>query len=136
MKHKALLASFLFGLLLAGLVLAPPGKALAVSPEEQARIDILLQALKLETDLVFIRNGSEHTAGEAVSHLELKLRRAGRRVSTAEEFIDHLASASSLSKRPYLIRRPGREAEPAGPFLHRLLRELAPAPSGRAAPAR
>lgn len=112
--------------LLACFLLAFPHTAAGVSPEEQVRVDALLDALGNETDLVFIRNGSEHTAKEAVDHLKLKLRRAGNRVTTAEEFIDNLASSSSFSNKPYMIRRPGREPEPAGPFLHRLLREAAP----------
>ena len=113
-------------LIMACLPLAAPGAALAVSPEEQPRVDALLAAVERETDLVFIRNGSEHTAQEAASHLRLKLRRAGSRVTTAEQFIDHLASGSSFSGKPYMIRQPGQEPEPAGQFLHRLLREVAP----------
>ena len=98
---------------------------------EQARIDRLLAAVSASADLVFIRNGSEHTAREAADHLRLKLRRAGSRIATAEEFIDLLATRSSFSGKPYLIRRPGRQPEPAGPFLHNLLRNLEQRPPGR-----
>ena len=108
------------------LALARPETALAVTPDERLRIDLLLAALERENTLVFIRNGSEHTAQEAVSHLRGKLRRAGSRISTAEEFIDHLATDSSFSKKPYQVRRPGGEPEPAGPYFHRLLLEVAP----------
>ena len=106
--------------------LARPEVAMAVTPEEQVRIEALLAAIDREAPLIFIRNGSEHTVQEAVGHLRLKLRRAGNRISTAEEFIDYLATGSSFSKKPYLVRRPGGESEPAGPFFHRLLREVAP----------
>lgn len=95
---------------------------------EQHRIDLLLEAIGKQEDMIFIRNGTEHTAKEAVSHLERKLRSAGNRVSTAEELIDHLATGSSISGKPYQIRKAGKEAEPAGAFLHRLLLEIAPAP--------
>ena len=107
-------------------VLANPETSMAVTPSEQSRIGALLDAIERENDLIFIRNGSEHTAQEAVNHLKLKLRRAGNRISTAEEFIDHLASGSSSSKKTYLVRRTGGKPEPAGPFFHRLLLEVAP----------
>ena len=110
------------------IILASPESSMAVTPNEQLRINALLEAIGRENDLIFIRNGSEHTAQEAVSHLKLKLRRAGNRISTAEEFIDHLATGSSSSKRPYLIRRTGGKPEPAGPFFHRLLLKVAPPP--------
>ena len=110
-------------------LLAFPATATAVAPEEQTRIDALLDAVGRQSDLVFIRNGSEHTAEEAVSHLKRKLRSAGSRISTAEEFIDHLATSSSFSDKPYMVRQPGHPAEPAGPFFHRLLREVAPLPA-------
>jgi len=108
------------------LALARPESAFAVTASEQLRIDALLTAIDRESSLIFIRNGSEHTAQEAVSHLKLKLRRAGDRISTAEEFINHLATGSSFSKKPYLVRHPGREPEPAGPYFHRLLLEVFP----------
>lgn len=106
--------------------LAFPVSALAASPVEQQRIDLLLGAIGEQTSLTFIRNGSEYTAEDAVNHLKRKMRSAGDRITTAEEFIDHLATASSFSGKPYLIRQPGKEAEPAGPYLHRLLLEVAP----------
>ena len=106
--------------------LANPETSMAVTPSEQSRIGALLDAIERENDLIFIRNGSEHTAQEAVNHLKLKLRRAENRISTAEEFIDHLATGSSSSKKPYQVRRTGGKSEPAGPFFHRLLLKVAP----------
>ena len=108
------------------LTLACPETAMAVTPKEQVRIDKLLAAIEREDTLTFIRNGSEHTVQEAINHLKLKLRRAGNRISTAEEFIDHLATSSSFSKKTYLVRRPDGKTEPAGPLFHRLLLEVAP----------
>ena len=112
--------------MLACLFLVQPGIAGAASPGEQTRIDRLLDALGRQKDLVFIRNGSEHTAEAAVKHLKLKRRRAENRITTAEQFIDMLASSSSLSQKPYMIQRPGQTPKPAGQYLHNLLREVAP----------
>lgn len=124
MKFPFLL--FSAAVLLFSTPLAHPGSAVAATSAEQHRIDMLIEAVDKQSDLVFIRNGSEHNAEEAANHLRRKMRRAGNRISTAEEFIDHLATGSSLSGKPYMIRQPGKEPEPAGIFLHRLLREVAP----------
>ncbi|MDR2613164.1 MAG: DUF5329 family protein, partial [Deltaproteobacteria bacterium] len=93
------------------------------SPGESARIERFLTALGEREDLVFIRNGSEYGVDSAVSHLRRKLRGARERITTAEEFVDHVASVSSSSGRPYLVRRPGGKDEPAGPYFRELLEE-------------
>lgn len=80
------------------LALAPALAADAPDPE----IEYLLSAVA-DSRCVFIRNGKEHTAAEAAEHLQMKYRRAGRRVDSAETFIARIASESSLSGRPYLI---------------------------------
>lgn len=72
-------------------------------PEAQT-IEALIQAVADLQGAVFIRNGSEHTPKEAAEHLRLKWRNAGRRVKTAPEFIQHCASGSSMSGKPYEIR--------------------------------
>lgn len=100
--------------------------AFALSDKEEARVSALLSALEKRTDLVFIRNDTEHTAAEAVSHLKLKLSKTRNRLDSAEQFIDKVGSSSSWSGRPYLVREPGREAKPANLFLHELLRQTAP----------
>ncbi len=98
----------------------------AVTPEEQIRIDALLDTLASQNDLTFIRNGSTHSAQEAVEHLKLKLRKAGKRLNTAEEFIDYLATASSISNKPYLIQKQTKETVPAGAFILTMLRDTPP----------
>ena len=55
----------------------------------------------------FNRNGRQHTAEEAAAHLELKYARAGRHIDSADEFITQLASSSSFTGRPYLMRCEG-----------------------------
>ncbi|MBU2515816.1 DUF5329 domain-containing protein [bacterium] len=82
---------------------------------EKTRIDYLLQEIgKLEG--VFVRNGTEHSPAEAVTHLKMKMERAmdswfapNKEEWTAEMFINRLASESSLSGKPYQIKyRDGR----------------------------
>jgi hypothetical protein len=81
------------------LLLAAP----APMPEAQ-KIEALIQAVAGLQGAVFIRNGSEHTPLEAAGHLRLKWRNAGKRVKTAPEFIQHCATGSSMSGKPYEIR--------------------------------
>ncbi|MFZ1376910.1 MAG: DUF5329 family protein [Geothrix sp.] len=86
------------------LLLAAP----APLPEAQ-KIEALIQAVADLQGAVFIRNGTKHTPKEAADHLRLKWKNAGRRVKTAPEFIQHCATGSSLSGRPYEIQlRDGR----------------------------
>lgn len=68
-----------------------------------AEIDYILDTVEA-SDCTFIRNGKEHEADSARSHLELKRRRGKKYFETAEEFIDRLASSSSWSGKPYHIR--------------------------------
>lgn len=96
------LAAFVLGLAVFG-----GARASAASPirpvEEQSRIDYLLGQVK-SSSAAFLRNGREHTASRAASHLARKLRFAGKRVQTAREFIVGIASRSGDSGKPYEIR--------------------------------
>ena len=103
---------------------------------ETARIEALITAVGSLQGAVFIRNGSEHTAAEAASHLRLKWRNASRRVHTAEEFIGYCATASSMTGRKYRIRfADGHEVESADYFRAELRRYDAAHPAVRPAPA-
>ncbi len=94
------------GIVLAGLG-AVASAASGVRPvEEQTKIDYLLGQVKGSSGR-FLRNGGEHTASRAASHLARKLRFAGKRVQTAREFIVGIASQSEESGKPYEIRWTG-----------------------------
>jgi hypothetical protein len=111
-------------LLLPVLALAAPATA------ETRKIQALIAAVEHETGAVFIRNGREHGAAEAASHLRLKWKNAGKRVRSAEDFIRYCATGSSFSGKPYRIRlADGTELDSADYFHARLRRiEAAPAP--------
>ncbi|MDR0550008.1 MAG: DUF5329 family protein [Deltaproteobacteria bacterium] len=93
----------------------------ALPPAEAQRVEKFLTALSQEKDLVFIRNGSEYPASRAVRHLRRKLKSSQDKLRTADEFIDQVASKSSLSGKPYLIRQKDGVKEEAGPYFHKLL---------------
>lgn len=94
-----------------------------LNSHEEARIDAMLNALAQQKDLTFIRNGDAHNCDEAVSHLRLKLSNTRNRIDTAEQFIDKVASSSSISGKPYIVRIPGKTDENAQPYLHALIAE-------------
>jgi predicted ThiF/HesA family dinucleotide-utilizing enzyme len=99
------------------------GAALALEGAEMDRVEAFLSLLSTKTDLIFVRNGSRHPVDKAVGHLNRKLSQAKSRVSTAEEFIDKAASASSISGKPYEIILPGGGTVPAREYFHELLKE-------------
>jgi hypothetical protein len=70
---------------------------------EGDRIEFLLRAIE-ESGLTFIRNGTEHDGPAAADHLRGKLEFAGDRITTARQFIDHIATGSSMSGKPYQVR--------------------------------
>ena len=86
--------------LLLWFVLLPIGRAEDVMDVE---IDYVLNAV-VTSDCVFIRNGKEHGPAAAKDHLNLKRRRGKRYFSSADEFIENLASSSSWSGKPYHIQ--------------------------------
>lgn len=69
----------------------------------EQEIDHLLNAV-VSSDCIFIRNGKEYGGEEAKNHLNLKRRRGKRYFSSAEEFVERLASSSSWSGNAYYIR--------------------------------
>ena len=107
MKTQAYRYRFCAVSALARLLLFSSGTVMAVSPEEQLRIEALLAAVGAQGD-------SLNYAG------------AGSRASTVKGLIDRLASSSSFSGKPHMIRRQGQPGQEAGPYLHHPPREVAP----------
>lgn len=98
----------------------------APAPEIQ-KIEALIKAIEaLQGQALFLRNGSEHDAKAAGDHLRLKWKNAGKRVTSAADFIRHCGTGSSLSGQPYRIRyKDGREVASAD-FLWTELKKLDP----------
>jgi Family of unknown function (DUF5329) len=72
---------------------------------EKKKIEFLLSSVENLKGAKFIRNGSEYDDGKAAAaHLRMKLKNAGGRVQTADDFIRLCASKSFLSGKPYMIR--------------------------------
>ena len=101
-------------------VSGPAGAGLS----EKEKIEKLIAQIENLPGAVFVRNGTEHGAKEAAEHLRTKWQAAGDRVKTAREFIDHLATKSSMSDEAYTIKLADGTIEPAGAYLHERLAEL------------
>ena len=66
-----------------------------LTAHEEARINAMLEGLAQKKDLIFVRNGDEHTCDEAVSHLRLKL--GNSRLNMMNPcYINHEASPTFL----------------------------------------
>ncbi|MDZ4668279.1 MAG: DUF5329 family protein [bacterium] len=92
------LASFAFNMPFIG----QPTPVHPVLTEEQ-KISKLISFIE-KTEAKFIRNGTEYNGVDAAKHLLMKRQRAGKRVKTAKEFIDFLASKSSTTNEPYQMK--------------------------------
>jgi hypothetical protein len=91
---------------------------------EAQRIEHLIRAVEELPNAKFLRNGSAYDARAAADHLRLKLRNAGARVKTAEDFIRFCASKSSASGKPYRIRFADGTMQTSEAFLRARLEEM------------
>ena len=96
--------------------------AIAMADAAETEIEHLIATVG-ESGCNFIRNGSRHDAEDAASHMRLKYRRGKRYATTAELFIERLASKSSFTGKPYKIECPGSDAVPSGDWLMARLHE-------------
>ena len=99
-----------------------PGFAADSDIETETEIDFLLTAVG-DSGCSFLRNGKTHTSSDAEAHLRMKYRRGKRYASTTENFIDRLASGSSMSRKPYLILCGDAEPVPTVAWFYERLTE-------------
>jgi hypothetical protein len=76
-----------------------------------------------QSNCLFIRNGTEHSAANAADHLRLKYRHGKSYVGSTEQFIDRLASTSSWTGRPYAVQCPDQDPQATREWLHGLLQQ-------------
>jgi len=87
------------------------------------KLELLFVKLK-SCQCVFVRNGSEHTPEEAISHMKLKLGNSGGRIQTVPNFIKYIATKSSFSGSVYKIRWKNGDEKEAGPWLSDRAKEM------------
>jgi hypothetical protein len=113
--RRGVLAS-IFTLLLAASI------AFGFDAQTKAEINELITYVQT-SGVHFIRNGSEYSGAQGAQHLRDKLARAGDQIKTTEDFISGIASKSSLSGRPYLVKFADGHTQPTGEWLRARLAE-------------
>ena len=101
-----------------------PAALWAREAKEQARIDFLIEGVENSTGVSFIRNGKSHDGRAAAEHLRRKLDYAGERLQTAEQFIKHIASESSVTRQKYKVRLADGTTLDAAEYFIKRLREF------------
>jgi hypothetical protein len=100
------------------------GFAYAQDAGEADKIRYLIGSVETLRGVTFLRNGSEYDAEKAADHLRLKLKIAGDRVKTAEDFIRLCGSKSSVSGEAYRMRFPDGTTTDAAVFFRERLKEF------------
>lgn len=90
--------------------------------DEASKIEALLVTLE-RSDAMFIRSGSEYDGRRAAEHLRTKLQSVDRAI-TAMQFIDGIASKSSLSGKPYQVRQADGTTTPSRDWFLKQLRTI------------
>ena len=107
------------------------GHAYAQDSSEAAKIRYLIGSVETLQGVRFLRNGGEYDAPKAADHLRLKLKMAGDRVKTAEDFIRLCGSKSSVSGEAYWMRFPDGTTMEAEAFFRERLKALVADTSSR-----
>jgi hypothetical protein len=90
---------------------------------ERLKIDFLIEKVK-KSPYSFIRNGVTYNGPRASAHLLWKYRRKITKVATAENFINEIATRSSISGELYLLRLKDGQTYPIRDVLLNELRRL------------
>lgn len=98
-------------LVLAGLAHATP------NANADAEIRHLLDFVAA-SGCTFIRNGDAHNAIDAASHLAMKYSKAKSRLTSPEQFIEHVASKSFFTGTPYRVQCAPAASINSGDWLH------------------
>lgn len=91
---------------------------------ELQKIDYLINSIEQLQGAKFYRNGAWHNAEAAASHLRMKLSKAGNRIKTAKDFIDKIASASSITGEAYKIKFADGKVISTRDYFNSKLKEL------------
>ena len=105
-------------LMIALSILSSPLWASQMVPVEQDRVQYLIGHIQSLKDAAFIRNGSTYGSRIAAYFLKKKWEANQDKIRTADDFIETVATKSSTTGMPYLIRfKNGKEVE-CGKYLH------------------
>jgi hypothetical protein len=95
---------------------------------EPAKIEALIYYVENLPDVTFIRNGSDYDAKSAAKFLRAKVKAHGDDAKTATDFIAKLATGSSTTGKPYMLRYKDGSEKPCAEVLTAQLKALTPTP--------
>ncbi|MFO1284556.1 MAG: DUF5329 family protein [Burkholderiales bacterium] len=100
----------------------------AAAPDAAAEREIAaLLSFVATSPCRFVRGGIEYPGAEARDHLARKFESARALIRSADAFVDHVASASSVTGEPYRVRCDARES-PARDWLRAELARIRRSP--------
>jgi hypothetical protein len=111
-------------LLLVWMAHAAGGEASALPDSERRLIEALITSVEQLRDARFIRNGKDYSAPDAARFLRTKWESREAEVRSAQDFIEKVATRSSTTGRPYLIRHADGREQPSAELLRARLSEL------------
>jgi len=91
---------------------------------EGQKIEALIRHVEALENAKFIRNGMEYDARAAGQFLRGKWKAQEANVKTAQDFIEKVASLSSTTGKPYLIKLPGGREVKSSEYLAAELKKL------------
>jgi tRNA C32,U32 (ribose-2'-O)-methylase TrmJ len=91
---------------------------------EKGKIEALIKHLENLKDATFIRNDSNYEAKTAARFLRGKWQAQEKEIKTAMDFIEKVASVSSTSGKPYVIRFKNAREVKCGKYLIDELKKL------------
>lgn len=109
------LAALIFACVM--IALMPARAHAAPDAKETLAITHLIQYVR-ESGLQFIRNSKSYSADDAADHMSKKLDYARDRLASAEDFIDYVASRSSITNLPYYVVTKDGKKQELGPWLY------------------
>lgn len=112
-----------FALLLASTII-PSARADGTPAAETKKIEALISHLESLKDATFIRNGSEYDAKSSAKFLRGKWHAHEKEIATAKDFITKVATVSSTTGKPYVIRFKDGSETPCGDCLSKQLAKL------------
>jgi hypothetical protein len=98
--------------------------ATAKTLSEKEKIEALIRTVEELSDAKFIRNGSEYDSSSAAKFLRRKWSAQSKAVASAQDFIQKVASGSSTSGKPYLIRFKDGKSVECGDYLKGELKRI------------
>jgi hypothetical protein len=91
---------------------------------EKGKIEALIRHIESLTDAKFIRNGIEYDSKAAGQFLRAKWQANEASIKTAQDFIDNVATKSSTTGKPYVIKLKGTGEVKSGEYLTAELKKI------------